>query len=165
MKNKGIVFSRSFLSVIILCEFDFLVCGTASNFIRYERELETYLKVEGARSSEGPGGLFSEVLAYVPIICSSLKASGYVLVLEKVPGVKLSTIWGTVSHEDVGNKLVRAVEVLRKVGCVHGDPNRDNILYDEHSSRLVLLDLESTYANDEGFDVEDGPELYYIMGQ
>lgn len=101
------------------------------------------------------------------MVCSSTIPDGYVILLEKVPGVPLSNqLWQRISQEareQVEMKLRSAVGLLRRIGKVHGDPSMQNVLYDEESSLVTMVDFEHVLPNDYGCGIDDGPELYSIL--
>lgn len=116
----------------------------------------------------GESSSFAKLLGHGEVVCSSLLPQGWVLILEEVPGKPFNDdMWMKLGEEGravIARKLRVAVGTLRKIGFFHGDATKGNVLYDPHTAGVCLLDFEHAQPNVYNFGIEDGPELYTIMG-
>lgn len=134
-------------------------------FARFIREVEAYEAIECLQSAPFPE--FANLLAYGPILCSSVLPEGFVAILSQRTGEPLDNAqWRDIGEEEhlrLKNKLISAVRVLRSIGAYHAECRKGNILYDRVSGEFTLLDLESIQRNTYDFSAEEGPEVQSFL--
>ena len=128
--------------------------------IRFLAELNVYQSLKDQTS-----GCFAEFLGAGDLICSSALPAGYVLLLEKVPGVICSDemLENSRLRTLLETRLRSAILALRNAGFVHGDPVKSNVMVDAAGARVALLDFEHAVPNVYGIGAEDYSEVSEIM--
>jgi hypothetical protein len=112
--------------------------------------------------------VFPSLVAYGKIICSSIFPSGWVLVLSKVKGAVLSTIWDDLTLAErfhVQSQCRKAISILRNVYAISVDAGKHNVLYDRSTGATTMIDFERMKECDQNRLYRlDVPELYAIFG-
>ncbi|CAG7998639.1 unnamed protein product [Penicillium salamii] len=110
----------------------------------FEAEAEVYNRIWDQQPAGNRN--FAKWISRGEVVCSTIFPSGYVLVLEQRPGIRLDQLWHDLSEDErayIQSDCLSGIHALRQVGLRLDDPGQHNILYDRDRHVVTLLDFES----------------------
>lgn len=133
---------------------------------RWELECEVYNRIcVGGQLSRR---CFANWVSRGQIVCSSIFPSGYALVLQERPGIRLDLLWRRLDDRErthIQAEIFHGIHVLRQTGLYLNDPGQHNILYDRGSWEVTMLDFENvSQLENFGEFISDYFEMEIIFG-
>ncbi|KAJ5749894.1 hypothetical protein N7533_006922 [Penicillium manginii] len=132
----------------------------------WELECEVYNRIcVGGQLSRR---CFANWVSRGQIVCSSIFPSGYALVLQERPGIRLDLLWRRLDDRErthIQAEIFHGIHVLRQTGLYLNDPGQHNILYDRGSWEVTMLDFENvSQLENFGEFISDYFEMEIIFG-
>lgn len=131
----------------------------------YADETRTYQMLGQSNPHGHP--CFAQLLQHGKIHCSSIFPDGYILILTRVEGELLASIWGGLSSTErahIRTEIHKAVVALRNIGLISIDCGKHNVLYNKQSGVTTLVDFEMVQAVESDTLTPDAPEMWAIFG-